>query len=139
MHQNSGARMLTESRARGIKPRRIARKVFDGAGLYLLITPKGGRCWRYAYRFGGKHKTLALGICPDVPLERARSRHEFARNLLAHGIDPAELKAALGNLTFLGTMREWERARSKPARPFRIHETKRAISRGSLTPLNGAE
>ena len=42
MHQNSAPRMLTESRAGSIKPRRIARKVFAGAGLYLLVTPKGG-------------------------------------------------------------------------------------------------
>jgi len=105
--------MLTECRARGAKPRRIARKVFDGAGLYLLVTPKGGRCWRYAYRFARKHKTLSLGIYPDVPLDRARSRHEFARNLLAHGIDPAGLKAALGKHIFLATMREWEKAKGR--------------------------
>jgi len=103
--------MLTESRAGSIKPRRIARKVFDGAGLYLLVTPKGGRCWRYAYRFAGKHKTLSLGIFPDVPLDLARSRHEFARNLLAKGIDPVGLKAALGKRTFIATMREWGSAR----------------------------
>ena len=83
--------MLTESRAGSIKPRRIARKVFDGAGLYLLVTPKGGRCWRYAYRFARKHKTLSLGIYPDVPLDRLGP----ATSLLAtfspmeSGIDPA--------------------------------------------------
>jgi hypothetical protein len=68
-------------------------------GLYLLVTPKDGRCWRYNYRFAGKCKTLSLGIYPDVPLERPRSRHEFARNLLARGLDPAALctwKAHLG-------------------------------------------
>lgn len=106
--------MLTENRARGIKPRRIARKVFDGAGLYLLVTPTGGRCWRYNYRFAGKHKTLSLGICPDVPLDLARSRHEFARKLLEHGIDPAGLKAALGKRTFIATMRAWGNARKGP-------------------------
>jgi hypothetical protein len=109
---NSGARMLTESRARSIKPRRIARKVFDGGGLYLLVTPKGGRCWRYAYRFAGKHKTLSLGMYPDVPLDRARSRHGCARNLLAHGIDPAALKAAIGKSPFIAILREWERSQS---------------------------
>jgi hypothetical protein len=123
MHQNSDARMLTESRARGIEPRRIARKVFDGAGLYLLVTPKGGRCWRYTYRFAHKHKTLSLGIYPDVPLDLARGRHEFARNLLAHGIDPAALNAALGKLTFIATMREWMKARCRMlALPICSHE-----------------
>jgi hypothetical protein len=48
---------------------------------------------------------------PEVPLERARARHEFARNLLAHGLDPSALKAAIGKDIFIVTMREWEKAR----------------------------
>ena len=48
---------------------------------------------------------------PDVPIDRARSRHEFARNLLAHGLDPSALNAALGKHIFAATMREWEIAR----------------------------
>jgi hypothetical protein len=104
--------MLTDTEVRALKPFRYSRKVFDGGGLYILMTSKGGRCWRYAYRFAQKHKTLALGIYPDVSLERARSRHEFARNLLAHGLDPSALKAALGKQIFVVTMREWERARN---------------------------
>jgi hypothetical protein len=103
--------MLTEAEVHATKPLRCSRKVSDGGGLYLLVTPKGGRCWRYAYRFAQKYKTLALGIYPDISLERARSRHEFARNLLAHGLDPSALKAALGKHTFAATMREWENAR----------------------------
>ncbi len=107
--------MLTEAEIRAIKPLRYSRKVSDGGGLYLLVTPKGGRCWRYAYRFARKYKTLSLGIYPDVPPERARSRHEFARNLLAHGLDPSALKAALGKHIFVVTMREWEIARVREA------------------------
>jgi hypothetical protein len=114
MHQNSIIhRMLTDVEIRALKPRRHARKVSDGGGLYLLVTPKGGRCWRYAYRFARKYKTLSLGMYPDVPLERARSRHEFARNLLAHGLDPAAMKAALGKHAFTITMRTWEIARGR--------------------------
>jgi len=105
--------MLTETEVRAIKPLRYLRKVTDGGGLYLLVTPKGGRWWRYAYRFAQKHKALALGTYPEVPLERARSRHEFARNLLAHGLDPSALKAALGKDIFIVTMREWEIARAR--------------------------
>jgi len=103
--------MLTETKVQAIKPVRYSRMVFDGGGLYLLVTPNGARCWRYAYRFAQKHKTLALGLYPDVSLERARSHHEFARNLLAHGLDPSGLKAALGKHVFAAMMREWEEAR----------------------------
>ena len=87
--------MLTETEVQTIKPLRHSRKVSDRGGLHVLVTPKGGRCWRFAYRFARKYKTLSLGIYPDVSLERARSHHEFARHLLAHGIDPSALKAAL--------------------------------------------
>jgi hypothetical protein len=84
----------------------------------MLVTPKGGRWWRYAYRFEQKRKALALGTYP----ERARSRHEFARNLLVHGLDPSALKAALGKDFFVVTMREWEIARhmSMPAFQSRV-------------------
>jgi hypothetical protein len=39
LHQNSGARMLTEHEIEAIKLFRYPRKVFDGGGLYLLVTP----------------------------------------------------------------------------------------------------
>ena len=109
--------MLTESEVRAIKPVRYLRKVTDGRGLYLLVTPRGGRWWRFAYRFAQKGKTLALGTYPDVPLERARARHEFARDLLAHGIDPSVLKKTLGKHGFIAAMREWEMSKSRTSNP----------------------
>lgn len=50
---------------------------------------------RYNYRFNGKQKTLALGVYPDVPLEKARVRHQAARRLLAAGTDPSLRRQAL--------------------------------------------
>jgi hypothetical protein len=103
--------MLTETEVLAIMPLRYSRKVFDGGGLYLLVTPNGARCWRYAYRFTKKYKKLSLGVYPEVSLKLARSLHELARNLLAHGVDPAALKAALGKHAFAAMMRDWEIAR----------------------------
>ena len=83
------------SEIRHIRPVRQPRKFSEGGGLYLLVVPTGGRYWRYNYRFDGKQKTLALGVYPDVPLEKARARHEKARRLLAAGIDPSLHRRAL--------------------------------------------
>jgi hypothetical protein len=105
--------MLTETAIEAIKPVRHARKVTDGRGLYLLVTPKGVRCWRYAYRFARKYKTLSLGTYPMITIAWARSRHEFARNLLANGVDPAALKATIGKQAFAAMLREWEIARGE--------------------------
>ncbi len=107
MHQNSRMGKLTPNAVAELRPVRYARKVSDGGGLYVLITPNGSRCWRFAYRMAGKQKTLALGKDPDVSLEKARERHQFARNLLRNGIDPAILKHALGKHTFSVAVREW--------------------------------
>lgn len=51
---------------------------------------------RYNYLFGAKLKTIALGVHPDVSLEKARTRHQVARTMLADGIDPSARKRATG-------------------------------------------
>ena len=66
------------------------RKLFDGRGLYLEITPKGNKGWRFKYRFAGREKRISFGIYPDVSLKYAREQREKARELLARGIDPSE-------------------------------------------------
>jgi transposase-like protein len=89
MHQNSRAHGFPSPHVRSVTPRRYPRKVFSGGGLYMYLTPSGGRYWRYKYRYGGKEKTLSLGAYPDVPLECARARHLLARQLLAADVDPS--------------------------------------------------
>jgi integrase len=86
---------LADVKIRNAKPDVKPRKLFDGRGLFLLLTPSGGKWWRFKYRFGGKAKTLSLGIYPDVGLREARERRDEARKLLAAGVDPGvERKAA---------------------------------------------
>jgi len=99
MHQNSRTRVLTEEAIQQAQPLRRPWKISDGRGLYLLVAPTGGRYWRYNYRFFGKQKTIALGIFPDVSLEKARERHQRARELLADGIDPSEERLGLRKRT----------------------------------------
>lgn len=77
------------------RPREKAYKLSDDRGLYLLVTPKGSRYWRFKYRFDGKEKTLALGVYPDVGLADARDRRDAARKILAAGRDPGAEKKRL--------------------------------------------
>ena len=69
-------------------------KLADEKGLYLLVTPSGGKLWRYKYRFDGKEKLLSIGAYPDVSLASARERRDAARKLIASDppIDPSENK-----------------------------------------------
>lgn len=67
---------------------------WDGGGLYLEVTAKGGRYWRWKYRRGGKEKLMALGVFPEVSLAEARSRRNAARSTLQGGADPLEQRKA---------------------------------------------
>jgi len=82
---------LTDAKLRTL---RAPGKHFDGGGLYLEVTPAGGRYWRLKYRYGGKEKRLAFGVYPEVTLKEARERRDSARKTLDRGADPGELKKA---------------------------------------------
>jgi hypothetical protein len=111
MHQNSLGRLLTEQDVRNVRPVRYTRKITVGRALFLNVTPRGHRSWRYKYRFAGKYTQVVLGTYPETSLECARSRHQFARDLLAQGTNPSALKATLGKHAFVLKMQEWETAR----------------------------
>jgi len=85
---------LSDVVIRKAKPADKIQRLFDGGGLYLEITPAGGKLWRQKYRFAGKEKRLAHGTYPEVTLGEARARREAARKLLANGTDPGEQKKA---------------------------------------------
>jgi len=111
---------LTDLKVRNAKSGEKQIKLTDGEGMYLLVTPQGGKCWRLKYRFGGKEKVLALGTYPEVSLSDARDRRTAARKQLANGIDPCEVKKAQKAAliaetenTFEAVTREWHE-RFKP-------------------------
>ena len=85
---------LTDTAVRNAKPGKKSVRLFDGRGLYVEISPSGGKWWRLKYRFLKKEKRLSLGVYPDVSLKDARERRESARKLLANGIDPSENRKA---------------------------------------------
>jgi hypothetical protein len=89
--------MLTEDLIRAIQANASPQKRFDGRGLYRLLTPGGGRLWRFKYRFpprstGNKEKLISFGRYPEVSLEQARERRDAARRDIANGIDPSRIE-----------------------------------------------
>lgn len=81
---------LTDTQIKGLRPAQGPTKHSDGGGLHLLVSPTGGKLWRWAYRFGGKQKTLAFGAYPAVSLADARKKRDEAKRLLANAVDPAQ-------------------------------------------------
>jgi integrase len=81
---------LTDAAIKKAKPAAKPYKMSDGAGMYLYVTPAGGKYWKLKYRAGGKERKLDLGEYPAVKLKAARQRRDDARDKIAQGIDPQE-------------------------------------------------
>jgi integrase len=99
---------LTYAQVKNAPPKSKAYKLSDGGGLFLLVTPSGGKWWRYKYRYANKEKLLALGTYPDVSLADARERHTEARKALAAGNDPGETKKEVKRQTILKSENTFE-------------------------------
>ncbi|MCO4794286.1 MAG: tyrosine-type recombinase/integrase [Bacteriovoracaceae bacterium] len=87
-------------------------KLTDGKGLYLEVAPKGGKWWRFKYRFAGKEKRLSLGVYPEISLKEARDRRDELRKQVANGLDPSYVRKAekvseAGLESFEHVAREW--------------------------------
>jgi integrase len=103
---------LTDAKTRNAKPGPKPQKLFDEKGLFLFVTPAGGKLWRFKYRIGGREKLLAFDPYPELSLTEARDKRDEARKLVARGVDPAEVKKAekareQGADTFKAVAEEW--------------------------------
>ena len=86
---------LTDIAIRNAKPGVKATKLADAGGMFLLVTPAGGKLWRLKYRIDGREKLLAIGAYPEISLSEARRRREEAREQIALGKDPSRIGSPL--------------------------------------------
>ncbi len=102
--------MLSDTIIRAVKPRDRPYKLSDELGLFLLVTPRGGRWWRFKFRFDRKEQLLSLGVYPEVSLAQARKKRDSMRRDCKRGINPAAKRRAekysAGN-SFEAIAREW--------------------------------
>jgi integrase len=79
---------LTDAQIKSAKPKDREYKLFDGGGLYIAVTPKGYKWWRFKYKIDGKDALMSLGVYPETSLSRARDERQRVRALLLDGINP---------------------------------------------------
>ena len=131
---------LTAIHIKRIKPNAKPYKVSDGGGLFLWVTPSGGRIWRWTYRHQGRAKLMTFGSYPDVSLSLARERHAEARKLLATGTDPMAArkaeKAAVEN-SFQSVARLWLAHWQDGKSPRHVDYVKRRMD-ADILPCLGA-
>ncbi len=121
--------VLTNTAIQKAKPKEKQYKMTDGRGLFLLVSPNGGKWWRLRYSFKGKEKQISLGVYPEVSLKDARDRREEARSLLSDKIDPSEDRKAQKAADAMGAensfeviAREWLKVTSSKWVPSYLHK-----------------
>lgn len=111
---------LTDAAVKAARPKEKPYKLFDERGLYLLVSPAGGRWWRFRYQFQGREKLISLGVYPDVPLRAARFKREEARRAVADKVDPSAARRAKKvsrDLSFRSVADQWLELQAKKLAP----------------------
>jgi len=131
--------MLTDLKVRKVKCPADKRqtKLAAGHGLYLLVNDRGGKYWRYDYRYGGKRKTLAIGVYPEISLSEARQRLSDARRMLDNGNDPAFLRKKAVGTDFQKVYTEWLEHCSRTLTAKTIHDRKACMGTYVLPTIGG--
>lgn len=106
--------LLSEVAIRNLKPTNKPKKIADGDGLFLFISTRGTKSWRFRYRYLGKEQELTFGTYPELSLLDAREKRLETRKLIATGKNPlvekkeSERLAILSaNNTFKAVAKEW--------------------------------
>ena len=81
---------LTALTVKQAKPKEKRYILKDDHGLYLEVSPTGGRWWRLRYWLNGKENRISLGTYPTVSLAEARDKCLEAKKLIASGEDPSK-------------------------------------------------
>lgn len=88
---------LTATQIKTAKAKEKDYKLFDGGGLFLLVTKRNSKLWRLKYKFDGKEKLLSLGSYPSISLLKARSLREEHKTTIANGDNPSAIKKEIKN------------------------------------------
>lgn len=82
------ARALNKLSARKVASLKEPGRHSDGGGLYLRITPNGGRSWLFMTAIGGKRVEIGLGAESAIGLASVRKVAERMREAATLGEDP---------------------------------------------------
>lgn len=113
--------MLTDVDCRNAKcpPDLKRRRLSDGGGLYLEVSPSGSKRWFWKFYPEGKESRLALGTYPEISLKAARAARDEARTTRKSGTNPVQRRkaeklaaSASSATTFEAVAREFYAAKS---------------------------
>ena len=83
-----GRRLQSALTDRAVKNATEPGRMFDGQGLFLLVTPGGAKIWKQRITVNGRRQELGLGPYPVVSLAEARDVALENRRMARKGLNP---------------------------------------------------
>ena len=118
------------------------KKLFDGAGMFLTVTPAGTGAWRVKYQFAGKERVYAIGTYPTIGLAGARVERGAIKEHLRAGRDPVQARRinraeriVSSEMTFEVVARDWMANKKREWSPTHFTKSTQAIERDLLPRL----
>lgn len=88
-------RPLADTTLAGLEPEDKEYRELDSPGLYFRVKPNGQKGWLLRHKKpDGRWGWHGIGAYPEIPAKVARKKALELRELVAHGIDPVQHKAA---------------------------------------------
>ena len=137
----SGVSMLTDVKVRQAEPREKDYKLFDQHGLYVVVTRKGFKSWRFKYQFGGKERGMVLGSYPALSLRHARELVDELNRERRAGKDPAlqarrrKLVGQQGQHSFKTLALRWHEREKSHWRPVHADDVMKSLERDLFPDL----
>ena len=100
--KRGGRRLHQALSDRAVKAATAPGRMFDGHGLFLLVTPGGAKIWKQRITVRGRRQELGLGPYPVVTLREAREAALANRRIVRAGLNPkVERRRVKGVPTFV--------------------------------------
>jgi integrase len=118
------------------------KKLADGGGLYLMLTPAGTAVWRVKYRLGGSERLYSVGTYPEIRLVAARAERERVKGHVREGRDPLQARrlsravaTSASDSTFGAAAEDWLARQKRGWSAVHYKTSRRALERDVLPAL----
>ena len=122
---------LTDAKIRSLPtPVGKSKKIADGHGLMLLVSPAGTKSWYLRKHVAGKEQMISIGRYPEVGLSAARKMAEEIALRLAQGLPAKEEKKEI--ITFGRVTLEWLKLQKDKTTPAYCRDIEQRLAKHVL-------
>ena len=129
--------MLTNAAIKAARAGARPRKLWDEAGLHLLVLPSGRKSWRLRLRRGASETVMTIGAWPDMTIDQARDRRDAVRSQVRAGGNLRDIVRSAEVRTFEHAARAWHGLMEPEWSPVHAVDVVASLERDVFAAIGG--